>query len=100
MALYGARALVFDTFGTVVDWRGGLRARRQAVPGPSRKAGRRSGRLRRCVVQALSAGHGGGAQRAAGRSSGWTFCTGRTSTPWWPSSGSTPRASPRANSMR
>jgi 2-haloacid dehalogenase len=24
MALYGARALVFDTFGTVVDWRGGL----------------------------------------------------------------------------
>jgi 2-haloacid dehalogenase len=90
---------VFDTFGTVVDWRGGLardarpflarHGKPDADPGafadawyrlyPPAMEGVRSGRR---PFERLDVLHR------------------RTSTPWWPSSGSTPRASPRANSMR
>jgi hypothetical protein len=99
MAVDGVRALVFDTFGTVVDWYSGLA--REAGPflarhgKPDVDPGDFAYAWRRLEQPAME-------EVRSGRrpSSGWTFCTGRSSAPQWPSSVSTPGASLRPNSMR
>ena len=68
MTLDGVKALAFDVFGTVVDWRSGVA--REAAPFLARHGKPRcgSGPLRRRLARPLPAGDGGGAQRARARS--------------------------------
>ena len=63
-AFADVQALVFDVFGTVVDWRGGV-ARESARFPRTLCARRRSGRLRRRMAAPLFAGDGRGALRAS-----------------------------------
>ena len=59
------QALLFDVFGTVVDWRGSIIADLTRLRRGQGHQGRLGG-LHGRVARALSAGHGGGALRPAG----------------------------------
>ena len=59
------QALLFDVFGTVVDWRGSIIAELTRF-GAEKGLARRLGRLHRRLARPLSAGHGGGAIGPAG----------------------------------
>ena len=58
------KALVFDTFGTVVDWRNGVAREAERILKPMGLRSRLA-RIRRCLAQGIRAEHGGGARRTA-----------------------------------